>query len=40
MCPDSTHITLFFGREHLDEVMLAVGMGMVGVLAHKDVNFG
>lgn len=40
MYPDSTHITPFFGREHLDEVMLAVGMGMVGELAHMDVNFG
>lgn len=40
MHPNSTRITPVFGREHLDEVMLAVGMGMVGVLAHKDVNFG
>jgi len=40
MYPCSTRITPALGREHLDEVILAVGMGMAGVLAHKDVNFG
>lgn len=36
----SAHIMLALGREHLDEVMPAVGMGVAGVLACKDINFG
>ena len=40
MYPYSTRIMPALGREHLDEVMLTVGMGIAGILAHKDVNFG